>query len=173
MTKENDLRAADSLDEGEPLTFFQDLPRIDLGADDLADMKRSVHELIHARAVEAAIEEGHGGVPSVSRRRTDGMRARIRPFSRWLRTVSSSAGLRVAAAFAAVVLTTSLLVPSFAPEPLQVAQAPLVASTPSSADLAAALAEIESLPLVENLGSDAELIQIEDDEMSLVVAAIQ
>ena len=181
MTKDHEFptahRMADLPDEGEPLPIFQNLPEIDLGTDDLTDMKRSVHELIHARAVEAAIEEGHGATALQPARRSS--------VSSWARRlprrlgktlgkvalekVTVSAGLRVAAAFAAVALATSLLVPAFAPQPLEVAGAPLLASGPTSAELA----EIESLPLVENLGSAADLIQIEDDEMSLVVAAIQ
>lgn len=178
MTKDQDFRTdlmADPMDEGEPLPIFQTLPEIDFGADEMADMKRSVHELIHARAVEAAIDESHDAAAE-----TDPEDVTPMPARRWswriprrLKGASASAGLRVAAAFAAVALATSLLVPSFAPQPLQVAQSPGVDSTSARIEWAAALAEAEALPLVENLNSDAELIQIEGDGMSVVVAAIQ
>lgn len=165
---------------GEPLPIFQNLPEIDFGADELSDMKRSVHELIHARAVEAAIEEGHEDYENTdaSEPSNVGPRAWVRRIPRRvraarLREATASAGLRVAAGFCAVALATSLLVPSFAPAPLEVAEAPRMASVPASFELSAALAEAESLPLVENLDGATELIQIEDEEMSLVVAAIQ
>ena len=175
MKKDQDLHAADPrsglFDEGEPLPIFQNLPDVDFGADELADMKRSVHELIHARAVEAAIEEGHANPSAAPDRLSRDARTWARRVPRRLRATASAAGLRVAAGFAAVALATSLLVPSLAPTPLQVVEAPHGVS--AGVELAAALAEAESLPLVENLDGDAELIQIEDAEISLVVAAIQ
>ena len=192
MTNDNDFRTDDSMtsdsieqmDEGQPLPIFQNLPELEFGADELAGMKRSVHELIHARAVEAAIEEGHDAAeadhedtapnpaPNSAPRRWARRIPRQFRQLRFAQNTVSSAGLRVAAAFGAVALATSLLVPSFAPQPLQVAQSP-VDSASTRIELAAALAEAEALPLVENLNSEADLIQIEDDGMSVVVAAIQ
>lgn len=152
--------------EGEPIQIFQNLPAIELEAGELADMKRSVHELLRSKAIDAEASAEAPSLPDRDRSRGT--------FLRRLRAASSSAvpssALRLAAAFGGVVLAASLLVPSFAPQPLAVsAQGPGAAYLPSRAELAA----VEALPLVENLGSDIELIQIEDDEMSVVVAAIQ
>jgi hypothetical protein len=160
----------EAMTEGEPLGIFQNLPAADLGdwqlgEQDLAEMKRSVHELIHARAVEAAIDPSTQSRPRRAGS-TSGSTSGSRSVSR---SVSRSATLRIAAAFGAVALATSLLVPTFGPQPLRVGSSPFASYAPTRAELAA----VEALPLVENLGSDIELIQIEDAEMSLVVAAIR
>ncbi|MDA8017833.1 MAG: hypothetical protein MPN21_10340 [Thermoanaerobaculia bacterium] len=159
MTYRNDLP-----DESEPLRIFQSLPEVEWDSQDLTDMKRSVHEMIRAKSVEAALD-----VES-----TPSMPKRVSELRHWLRVatsarVVSSQPLRIAAAFGAVAVTTSLLISSFSLQPIQVAPMPLAASTPTSPELTS----IEALPLVENLDSATELIQIEDSEMSLVVAAIQ
>ena len=162
----SDLDHQELPSEGEPLGLFQNLPAVDLGdwemgEQDLADMKRSVHELIHARAVEAAIDPSTPSRPRGTSSTPSSTFAAI--------STPMSATLRIAAAFGAVALATSLLVPAFAPQPLRVGSAPIAAYAPTRAELAV----VEALPLVENLGSDTELIQIEDAEMSLVVAAVR
>lgn len=159
-----------SVDRSDPLSLFQNLPTLELSAQDLADMKRSVHEMRRAKAIEA---ESTAATPP----RRAGLRA-----GAWTaafgRFADVSHALRVAAAFVLLIGASSLL-PSLGFQPMQVAQLDAAAnyrgvydrvySGPSRAEREAA----DALPLVENVLGEPELIQIEDSEMSLVVAAIQ
>lgn len=167
----DDARALNDALDADPLLFFRRLPAPELDADELADVKRSVHELRRAKAIEAESAEP----PSAAVRRRWLERARATGRSAW-----RSPMLRLAAALVAAVLSVSLLLPALSTSP---ASSPAISPADPAGALAAvngsagavpagsgALAEpMENLPLVENFSGDSELIQIETPDMSMVV----
>jgi hypothetical protein len=169
----------ESADPNDPLRLFQSLPTLELSAQELSDMKRSVHEMRRAKAIEAesttappprrAATGSAGILPAAFRRFTAGSTGRFTAWNAGILPAALSRPLRLAAAFV-LLIGASLLLPTLGSQPMQVAH--LTAGVPTYSGPSRAEREAaEALPLVENVTDEADLIQIEDSEMSLVVIA--
>jgi hypothetical protein len=136
--------AADRLPDDDPLAFFRSARTPTVATREVDDMKRAVAELRRVRTLEASSSRALPG-SRLSRRRLWAV---------------------AAAVAAALVLTLSFGGGAGLPDP---------AAVPALATVAvpALDAELTRLALVEDYGAGHELIQIEDDQLSLVIVVPQ
>jgi hypothetical protein len=156
------------LPEGDPLAIFHRLPEPAVGNSDISAMKAAVAELRRAREISRRSDEISGIFPAADlpegalaeRPSADKSPARRRRVQAW-RLPAAAAALFATALFFSGSGSTS-----FQPA---LATADSVAAEAAAA-LHAAADGASYLPLVEDLDPrQAELIQIEDDGLSLVV----